>query len=285
MSPNLTPIETIAKLTHGDVHYWTYNTDKKPTILMIHGFRGTHHGLEKLIAELPDFRIIVPDMPGFGASAPMRGKIHDVANYSLMLADFIKDLKLKKPIIFGHSMGTIIAAHMIAADPGLADRAVFVNPIATKPTQGLGVIKIAPGIAYHHLAGRYLPERIGTAVLRNKLLFLIGSSTMTKTKDKELRKWIHWNHITYMKQFSDRKTLLEAYDSSSNTTIADYKDKLDLPILMIAGKKDAIAPIKGQRKLVQELKNATLVELENVGHIVHYEKPVEAASKIKEFLK
>lgn len=252
---------------------------------MIHGFRGTHHGLEKIIAELPDFRIIVPDMPGFGATPPMMSKAHTVENYSVILADFIRTLKLEKPFIFGHSMGTIIAADLIANNPSLADRAVFVNPIATKPTQGLGAVKIAPGIAYHHLAGRILPEKLGTAILRNKLLFLIGSASMTKTKDKELRKWIHWNHITYMKQFSDRKTLLEAYQSSTATTIADYKDRLGIPLLLIAGKKDAIAPIKGQRKLVQELKNATLVELDNVGHIIHYEKPAEAAKKISDFLK
>lgn len=285
MNLNLQPTENIVNLPKGRVHYWTYNPEKSPTILMIHGFRGTHHGLEKIIAELPDFRIIVPDMPGFGASPPLKNSVHDVANYSRILLEFIQKLKLVKPIIFGHSMGTIIAADMLAHNPALAHRAVFVNPIATKPTQGLGVIKIAPGIAYHHLAGRILPEKFGTVILRNKLLFLIGSATMTKTKDKQLRKWIHWNHVTYMKQFSDRKTLLEAYKSSSTTTIADYKDKLSVPILMIAGKKDAIAPIKGQRKLVQELKNATLVELDNVGHIIHYEKPVEASKKINEFLK
>ena len=107
---------------------------------------------------------------------------------------------------------------------------------------------------------------------------------MTKARDKELRKWIHWNHVTYMKQFSDRKTLLEAYDSSSNTTIRDYLDHLGLPVLMIAGVHDAIAPIKPQRALARDLPNATLVELEQVGHIIHYEKPTEAAAAIQAFL-
>lgn len=285
MNIDLKPLEKIAELPQGKVHYWTYNPDKKPTILMVHGFRGTHHGLEKLIAELPDFRVIVPDMPGFGASPPMADTVHNVENYSLMLIEFVKNLKLVKPILFGHSMGTIIVADMIAANPQLADRAVMVNPVASNPTGGISTLKIAPGIAYHHLAGRILPEKIGVAVLRNKFLFLVGSATMTKTKDKALRKWIHWNHITYMKQFSDRKTLLEAYTSSSTTTIADYKDKLTLPFLMIAGKKDAIAPAKAARKLANELENATLVELENVGHIIHYEKAKEAGEEIKKFLK
>lgn len=280
----MTPTEKSVTLPHGKVHYWIYNPDKKPTILMIHGFRGTHHGLEKLIAELPDFRVIVPDLPGFGDTPAMKNHAHTIENYSELLREFVAKLDLKKPILFGHSMGTIIAADMLAHDPRLADKAVFVNPIANKPTEGFGALKIAPGILYHHLAGRYLPEKIGNKILRNKLLFLIGSASMTKTKDRELRKWIHWNHVTYMKRFSDRKTLLEAYDSSSNTTIRDYVTKLDIPILMVAGKRDSIAPIKGQRTLAAELANATLIELDNVGHIVHYEKPTEAGREIKNFL-
>lgn len=281
----MTPIENKITLPHGTVHYWTYHPDKQPVILMIHGFRGTHHGLEKLIAELPDFKVIVPDLPGFGDTPAMRDHAHTIENYSHMLREFIKELNLQNPILFGHSMGSIIAADMIAADPTITPRVVFVNPIATRPTEGLGAIKIAPGIAYHHLAGRILPEAIGMRILRNKMLFLVGSASMTKTKDKELRKWIHWNHVTYMKRFSDRKSLLEAYDSSSNTTIRDYATKLELPILMIAGKKDAIAPIKGQRSLASALKDATLIELDNVGHIVHYEKPAEAGEAIRQFLR
>ena len=280
----MTSTEKSIILPHGSVKYWEYHSKKQPTILMIHGFRGTHHGLERLIEQLGDYRVIVPDLPGFGASPAMKHHKHTVETYADLLLDFIDQTGMDTPILFGHSMGTIIAAAMIAKRPRAFAKLVCVNPIATKPTKGIGVIKIAPGIAYHHLAGRVLPERIGNRILRNKLLFLIGSATMTKTRDRELRKWIHWNHITYMKQFSDRKTLLEAYDSSSNTTIRDYIEHLTIPVLLVAGQKDSIAPIKGQRKLARDLPQSQLVELENVGHIVHYEKPTEAAAAIRAFL-
>ena len=280
----MTATEKTQTLPEGTIHYWTYNPTAKKTMLMIHGFRGTHHGLERIIGELGEYKIIVPDLPGFGASPAMKSATHNVENYAKLLLEFIDALKLKQPILFGHSMGSIIAADMVARRPGVTEKLVCVNPVASRPTQGIGVIKIAPGIAYHYLAGKWLPEKIGMKILRNKQLFIIGSATMTKTKDKELRKWIHWNHVTYMKQFSDRKTLLEAYTSSSTATIRDYAERLDVPILLVAGKKDAIAPIKSQRSLVKQLPNATLIELDNVGHIVHYEKPTEAAAVIREFL-
>jgi pimeloyl-ACP methyl ester carboxylesterase len=272
-------------LPQGVVHYWEYHSEKTPTILMIHGYRGTHHGLEQVIKELPQYRVVVPDLPAFGDSPPMKNHEHTVENYSEMLREFIVRTGLTKPYILGHSMGTVIAADMIAADPDITEKLVLINPVSERPTKGLGALKLAPGIFYHHVAGRWLPEKIGMKILRSKTMFLIGSASMTKTRDKELRKWIHWNHTTYMKRFSDRKTLLEAYYSSSTTTVKDYKDKLKLPVLMIAGKKDDIAPIMTQRRLAEDMENALLVELDNVGHIIHYEKPVEAAKAINDFLK
>ena len=278
------PTEQTLRTSHGTIHYWEYNADKKPVIFVVHGFRGTHHGLIRLIEQLPEYRIIVPDLPAFGASPAMKNHPHTVENYADALIDFIAQKHISGPILLGHSMGSIVVSAMIAKQPSLTKKAIFINPIAAKPLEGMGRVKLAPGIAYHHLAGRILPEGIGTRVLQNKLLFLIGSASMTKTHDRELRKWIHWNHITYMKRFSDRRSLLEAYDSSSNTTIRDYKEQLDLPVLMIAGVHDAIAPIKSQRRLVRELPQAKLVEIEQVGHIIHYEKPKEAAEAIRAFL-
>ena len=55
------------------VAYWTYEpvqaTPETRTILVIHGFRGDHHGLLRVADQLPGMRIIMPDLPGFGSSA------------------------------------------------------------------------------------------------------------------------------------------------------------------------------------------------------------------------
>jgi pimeloyl-ACP methyl ester carboxylesterase len=32
---------------------------------MIHGFRGDHHGLQLFADALPEYRVIIPDLPGF----------------------------------------------------------------------------------------------------------------------------------------------------------------------------------------------------------------------------
>ena len=51
--------------------YWVYGPeDAETTVIAVHGFRGEHHGLEPVLAYLPEVRVVAPDLPGFGESAP-----------------------------------------------------------------------------------------------------------------------------------------------------------------------------------------------------------------------
>ena len=47
------------------VAYWSYDpvrvTPATRTILVIHGFRGDHHGLLRVADQLPEMRLIMPD--------------------------------------------------------------------------------------------------------------------------------------------------------------------------------------------------------------------------------
>lgn len=279
------PPSQSAHIFGSNVKYWIFNSHQPRTILMIHGFRGTHRGMLDIIEQLPQFRIIVPDLPGFGDSTPMTEQPHSIEGYAQLVRQLMHQLKLSSVTLAGHSMGTAIAAELTVIEPALASHLVLINPIAEHPLKGLGFVKMAPGFVYHWVGGVWLPEKLGQRLLTNKLLFLFGSATMTKTKDKQLRKKIHANHINYMAQFANRKTLLDAFRASANATVTERAHHIKIPTLLIAGKVDAIAPIKGQRKLAQLLDQGTLVELDNVGHIIHYEKPVEAARAMIEFLK
>lgn len=275
------PTEYTLKTANTTLHYWAYHEQSLPIIIVVHGFRGTHHGLEYIVKLLPDYHVIIPDLPGFGTSSAYSDTQHTIESYADTMLTLIDHLKLKQPpILLGHSMGTVVCAEMLKQRPDVASKLVLINPVSEKPP----IAQLFPGYLYHRVAGKYLPEKIGHAVLRNKLLFLLGSSVMTKTRDPELRKLIHWNHITYMKQFAHRRSLLEAFESANSTALDHYIEHITLPTLLIVGKQDTIAPVAGQRRVAKKLTDATLLEFDQVGHIIHYEKPTEAAAAVRAFL-
>lgn len=74
----------------GTTAYWVYGPeDAETTIVAVHGFRGEHHGLEPVLAFLPEARVIAPDLPGFGETAPLPGRTHDLDEYAAWLGDFV----------------------------------------------------------------------------------------------------------------------------------------------------------------------------------------------------
>jgi pimeloyl-ACP methyl ester carboxylesterase len=63
-----------------------------------------------------------------------------------------------------------------------------------------------------------------------------------------------------------------------------FAGAIAVPTLLIGADRDPITSVADQRTLVTLFPDARLTILEGVGHLVHYEKPREAAALIVEFL-
>ena len=265
-------------------HYWQYHDHTAPTLLMVHGYRGTHRGMEQIIDNLPGYHCIVPDLPGFGESGSLPAGEHTIEGYARHLAAFIETLRLAPVMIVGHSMGSIIVAELAKQRPDLLELVVLINPIAAHPLQGASGIVVQPSILLHWLGGKVLPAVAGRKLLDSNAVLLIGSVLMAKTRDRALRRQIHTEHLTHMKSYASPATLYEAYLASLSGTVTDRAPHITTPTLLIAGDKDDLAPPAAQTRLLEQLKNAKLVILDKVGHLVHYETPGEAAAAIDQFI-
>lgn len=267
-----------------ETHYWEYGTAAPgvPTIVVAHGFRGDHHGLEPVVAQLPGAHILMPDLPGFGASTPLgadSGFRHDVPGYAAWLSAFVAALELRGPVvILGHSFGSIVSSAALAG--GLpADAVILINPIGAPALSGPRGIMTRLAVFYYWAAAK-LPERIGFALLRSRLIVRVMSVTMAKTRDPLLLRWIHEEHDRYFSAFDNRDVVLEAFRASVSHDVSEYAAQIPERTLLIAADRDDITPISAQYRLQGLFPDATLHVIEGVGHLIHYEKPVEAAAQI-----
>ncbi|GLY66452.1 alpha/beta fold hydrolase [Amycolatopsis taiwanensis] len=291
LSPGLSASERVDRISGADLHYWMYRdglpgSDGDPrTVVMVHGLRGTHHGLELIAEALPGRRVVIPDLPGFGDSGPMVGRRHDVDGYAQAVIELIELLggRIRPVVLLGHSFGSVVAARVASLAPELLHRLVLVNPIATLPLRGPRVVMSGLTSAYYAL-GKALPIRMGRRWLSSKWLVLAASRAMTRTKDKQLRRFVDDSHLRYFSRFHSPAVLDESFQASVTSTVADYADSLTTPTLMIAGETDEIAPLAGQYELAGRLADAELVVIPEVGHLVHYETPTPAADAIERFL-
>ncbi|HWH26049.1 MAG TPA: alpha/beta hydrolase [Pseudolysinimonas sp.] len=279
--------EDAVEVLGSTTRYWEYGPkDARHTLVIAHGYRGDHHGLEPVIALLPDVHIISPDLPGFGVSSAMTEAPHTIAGYGLWLNAFLSALGVRgQAIIVGHSFGSMVTSHAVAdglPTPGL----ILINPISTDPERGAGKFITALTRAFYGLARR-LPQGMGRALLGNWLIVQFMSQSIATTPDPVLRKWIHEEHHRYFNGFSDPITVADAFDASLSTEVGKAASRITVPTVMIAGDIDRITPVDGQYATVALFPaeaQAELVVLPKVGHLIHYEAAEGAASAIRAFL-
>lgn len=282
------------------VRYWSYDADPsvpKPLLLMVHGFRGDHHGLQLLAHRLrEDHRVLVPDLPGFGRTEPVPGREHDVALYAEVVHRLLRALvqgperaaAARGTDLLGHSFGSVVAAHLTAGHPGAVDRLVLVNPICEPPLASgrlfsAEALSAAVVDGYYRL-GRALPRGLGEALLRSPVAVAVMTAAMTTTEDPAVRRWIRHQHDAYFSRYADREVLTQAYRASVSTTVAEVAELLEPPVLLVVGGRDPLGSVPAQRRMAARMPDHRLEVLAGVGHLIHYEEPARTAELVRGFL-
>jgi len=264
--------------------YWTYGPDDAATTIVIcHGYRGEHHGLEPVIAQLRGIRIIGPDLPGFGESTPLVGTAHDIEGYATWFGAFIDSLGLDtEPVILGHSFGSIVTSYGVAHGILETPKLVLVNPIAAPFDSGPFGFFARRTRDFYRVAGRL--GSFGSWMLGNRLTVQVMSSALAKTPDKNLRKWIHEEHHRYFSKYSDLATVVESFEASTSSDVSDYGPKITTRTLLIGAELDLITPVPALHALQESMADAELHVIDGVGHLIHYEKSEIAARMIVDFI-
>ena len=255
--------------------------DSDETLVMIHGYRGNHRGLQAIAGGLSKYRVVIPDLPGFGESAPLT-VTHSIQAYSDWLHGFLEVLQLEnKAHLMGHSFGSLVVGFYATQH---SPRSVsLVNPVSSPALEGPRAALTNLTKVYYSLAAA-LPKAIGQWLLRSKIAVMVMSIVMAKTKERTLRRWIHNQHLSNFSDFATVEVATEGYDASISTDLSKLAATISSPVLVIAATLDDITDIDSQRRVSKLYPNATYREIQGVGHLVHYEAPDQAAGYITEFL-
>jgi len=276
----MNPKKKTIQLRRTIVHYWEHSTNKKPTLILVHGITGSHEGFQYMVPLLADYHLIVPDLPGFGVS-PLPHDNLTLVELGTLLADFIEALHLKdKPFILGHSMGSLVVAETLAQQPKLVHhKVIFASPVPT-PIGRLDARR--PGAML--TKGYYTLSRIIPRLSKSKIITRLSTKVMITTKDKTLKRAIYEHHYGNLNYISSIAWYSRLYKEVNSKGMSDYKTTLSaFDVLVVSGERDMVTPLKHQKKAAAAL--ATRLEIiPGVGHLAHYERPQELVAAIKNFL-
>lgn len=118
-------------LTHCSLSYRDLPGPRDPAgspLLLLHGSHGDwRHWSANLAALSSRHRVLVPDMPGFGASSSLPGEpvVEDLAQ---ALQEFVQALALHDVTLVGFSFGCLVATALARALPDRIGRLMLVHP-------------------------------------------------------------------------------------------------------------------------------------------------------------
>ncbi len=220
----------------------------------------------------PDYRIILIDPPGIGASAPLRRPI-SVADSVTCLRQILDALAIRTSIVIGSSWGALVAACFAADHPERLQAAIVTNGTAAPPTPEVTAQMTGLVAALEHC--ETAPDWLLPAVQQ-------GFAGTTAERDKP-------EFMAYLGQVlqEDPVSLANAMKGIllGREDLHPVMRRIrDVPVLIIAGAEDRIFDLDQSKSLAAAITGSEFVLLPETGHLAPTENPVAVNAAIDAFL-
>lgn len=258
------------------VAYWSNDINYRQTIVLLHGLGGDHRGLMEFASHFPDYRIIIPDLPGWGESEPLIVE-HNLVNYAQFVHDLRQELNVSSLIIIGHSFGGTVAATYATLFPLTIDKIVLLNPVLDNPP----TLALYSGKLYFKFVS-FFPDRVSHFLLCNKMIVYLTDIVSIVTTDKKIKKRILTQDYENYRQANIR-TIQQSFQTLNNVRLILFKKIKSVNLFIILCDHDRLLDKKYNLKLINFFKQAT-IKIVPGGHLLPFEEPLMTANIIHHFL-
>jgi pimeloyl-ACP methyl ester carboxylesterase len=231
--------------------------------VLLHGWGVSSELFAPILDALqPGRRLIVPDLPGFGATAepPTPWSVHDYASWCLALLD---RLGIETCDVIGHSNGGRIGIVMAAMHPARVTRLVLAGSAGIRPRRTM------------RDAARVRSYKLLRAVERSAAL--PPAIRRSAGRRADLRGSADYRAVSGVM----RGTLVRIVKEDLRSVLP----ALSLPVLLIWGDQDHETPLEDGRLMERLIPDAGLVVFEGAGHYAYLEQPGRFCRIVDVFLR
>ena len=249
-------------------YYKDLNQENENTILLVHGHPFNHSMWKYQHEALKNFRLLIPDLKGYGKSDYEFDKIF-IEEQALDMAILLDEIGIEEVHLIGLSMGGQIIVEFQRLFPSRAKSLVI---CASTPTSE---------------SKESYAARINLAASINK----IGMIEYTKN---EIHNYLYLDEVgmnseVYQHLYEMMKETKMEGAVASHKGRAERRNNfhhlkhIQIPTLVIAGEKDYFFKVKDIEKVANEIRNSSFRIIKDSGHLPNMEKPKIFNALIKEF--
>jgi pimeloyl-ACP methyl ester carboxylesterase len=254
------------------IHYWRTGTNAgKPPLVLAHGSSDDGLCWTNLAKEIQDgYDIIMFDARGHGLSDPPTPldppdvQVED-------LAGLIKELKLERPILMGHSMGSASVAHFAAKYPDVPRAVILEDPALVRPAAAAGAPPASPPPS--------VDERRATILARNNT----PEATLVAGCMKNSPKWGQSECDIWAPSKRRHHPATASIGNAARPAMSELFAKITAPTLIL--KADAQGDLRKQNEdVANRLRKGKIVHITGAGHNVRRENKAQTLEVLRAFL-
>lgn len=238
-----------------------------PVLFLLHSLLSDRASFDAVVPRLSQsFRVIVPELPGFGQSEAVGGGLADIAD---RMAEVVKEgAGAGEAIVLGNGYGGFVALQMAIRHPDIATRLILAD---------CGAAFSEPGReAFRNMA----------AASRAKGLSAITDVAMRRLFAPEFQA----QHPDLMRDRreaflrTDPEVFRAACDALAELDLRPQLGQVKVPVLVLVGEHDEATPPPMSRELAAGLPQARLTIIPGCAHVPQLQSPGIFLDAIGDFM-
>jgi len=240
-------------------------------VVLVHGFPLDHSMWKAQIGALSEsYRVIAPDLRGFGRSGVSEGTV-TMQQFADDLAALLDALQVDEPVVLcGLSMGGYVAWQFWRRHGWRLGGLILCDTRAVSDTPQAAA-------ARREMAQRVLRE--GPAPLVAQMMPKLFAPSTAKDQPEVVE-----SLRRVMLKTDPRGIAAAARGMAERPEMVSKLHQIDCPVLVIVGELDVISTVEEMRAIAGAIPRARLVEIAGCGHMAPLERAAEVSAALREFL-
>ena len=235
-------------------------------LVLVHGVGADSTSWDEVVARLPRFRVIRPDLRGHGRSAPIRGPIR-AEDFARDVAEVMDAAGVKSACVAGFSLGGTVVQALALGSPQRVAKLAILSTVCGRTPQEQAKAR----------------ERV--EFLRQNGLAAIAESNRERWFTDAFRR-DHADKVeARVRQLvaCDAESYLQSFTVFSTTDYAPRLHALRMPVLVATGEHDAGSTPRMARLMHESITDSKLEILPGLRHGLLVEAPERVAALLDGF--
>jgi pimeloyl-ACP methyl ester carboxylesterase len=260
------------------VHYQEAGEPDAPPLLLVHGFCASTFVWSDVLLPIAEagFRVIAPDLPGFGFSEKPREGEYTIEAQARLVINLMDKLGIGRASIVGSSYGGAVASVCALDYAERVERLVLVDAVINDDVKRQPMLRLA---ASPLLGDIFSPVLLSTySLTRWRMRKVYGEGAAWLLEDERMRA-----HHRPLRSSSAHRAVIRTLRRWDASRVEREAHRIQQPVLLIWGEDDIDIPLEHGKRMFERIPNARLIVFRRCGHLPQEEYPSEFTKLLTEF--